>query len=113
MSVLRLRQSNGRVAVEHKANGVRRTGEQPFTFQPTERDQEDLRWYLEDYLQYPLDPAPKIAERVETRMDEIGVELYRQILEPSPVWAEARGRLAETRVEIVTPVQEATAIRGS
>jgi hypothetical protein len=40
------------------------------------QDQEDIRWYLEDYLQYPLEPAPKIAARIESRMAEPGAELF-------------------------------------
>jgi hypothetical protein len=40
------------------------------------QDQEDLRWYLEDYLQYPLDPAPSIARRIERRMEEIGLNKF-------------------------------------
>jgi hypothetical protein len=29
-------------------------------FELSEQDREDLRWYREDYLQYPLDPAPRM-----------------------------------------------------
>ena len=42
-----------------------------FGFEMTVQDQEDLRWYLEDYLQYPHDPAPTIAARVEKRIADI------------------------------------------
>lgn len=38
-----------------------------FKFEQTPQDAEDLRWYLEDYLQYPHDPAPDIAARIERR----------------------------------------------
>lgn len=37
-------------------------------------DVERLRWYLEDFLEFPLDPAPVIAGGVEQRLSEIGVE---------------------------------------
>jgi tetratricopeptide (TPR) repeat protein len=115
MPVLRLRQTSEggdvyRVLLELEADGRRRSDERRFTFKLEAQDQEDLRWYLEDYLQYPLDPAPKIAARIEARMDEIGSDLFRAVLELSPVWGEARHDLADTRVEIVTGVQEATAI---
>lgn len=30
-----------------------------FEFQLTERDRRDLRWYLENYLQFPAAPTPK------------------------------------------------------
>jgi hypothetical protein len=115
MPVLRLRQTSEggdayRVLLELEANGQRREDTRQFKFKLEAQDQEDLRWYLEDYLQYPLDPAPKIAARIEARMDEIGAELFGAVLAGTSVWGEARHDLAETRVEVVTGVQEATAI---
>jgi tetratricopeptide (TPR) repeat protein len=115
MPVLRLRQTSEggdayRVLLELEANGQRREDTRQFKFKLEARDQEDLRWYLEDYLQYPLDPAPKIAARIEARMDQIGAELFGAVLAGTSVWDEARHDLAETRVEVVTGVQEATAI---
>jgi hypothetical protein len=115
MHVLRLRQSaegehRYKVLLELETDGLRSTDERSFTFEFSDRDQEDLRWYLEDYLQYPLDPAPKIAERIEKRMDEIGNELFGKVLEGTSVWAEMRNERSDTRVEVVTSVREATAI---
>jgi hypothetical protein len=115
MPVLRLRQTSEggdayRVLLELEADGQRREDTRQFKFKLEAQDQEDLRWYLEDYLQYPLDPAPKIAARIEARMDEIGAELFGAVLAGTSVWGEARHDLAETRVEVVTGVQEATAI---
>jgi tetratricopeptide (TPR) repeat protein len=115
MHVLRLRQTAEgddayRVLLELEADGQRREDTRQFKFKLEAQDQEDLRWYLEDYLQYPLDPAPRIAARIEARMDEIGAELFGAVLAGTSVWGEARHDLAETRVEVVTGVQEATAI---
>lgn len=117
MSVLRLRLrqfSEGencyRVLVELEEDGRRRTAESRFSFQLGAQEQEDLRWYLEDYLQYPLDPAPAIAARIEARMAGIGVELFRAVLEKTPLWAEVHHQLSDTRIEISTGVKEATAI---
>ncbi len=85
-----------------------------FKFTLSPQDQEDLRWYLEDYLQYPLDPAPTIAARIETRMHDIGIELFRNVFQSSDdardLWSELRKILNDTRVEIVTEVKEATSI---
>jgi len=85
-----------------------------FTFELSPQDQEDLRWYLEDYLQYPLDPAPTIAARIEARMRDIGAELFRNVFQSSEdardLWAILRGALSDTRVEIVTEAKEATTI---
>ena len=85
-----------------------------FTFKITPQEQEQLRWYLEDFLQYPHAPAPKIAAGIETRMTEIGEELFKAVFHANDdardLWAMFRPRLNETRIEIVTEVQEATSI---
>jgi len=85
-----------------------------FKFQLSEQDQKDLRWYLEDYLQFPFEPNPKVAARVEQRMAEIGTELFRAVFQADDardLWAELRRSLNKTRVEIsVEDVQEATRI---
>jgi tetratricopeptide (TPR) repeat protein len=85
-----------------------------FEFKLTDQDREDLRWYLEDYLQYPLDPAPKLAVRIEQRMAEVGVQLFKAVFQSSDdardLWATLRERLDETRVEVITDVREATSI---
>jgi hypothetical protein len=115
MPLLRLRQTTEggnrfKVSLELEGVGVRREDTRSFTFELTARDQEDLRWYLEDYLQYPLDPAPKIARRIEERMEQIGNELFAVVLAGSQIWGEARNELSDTRVEVLTGVKEATAI---
>lgn len=84
----------------------RQTATSRFDFKLTPQDHEDLRWYLEDYLQYPLDPAPKIAARIEQRMSEIGVELFKAVFQANDdardLWATLRDRLNDTRAEIIT-----------
>ncbi len=93
-------------------------GESPvrthFQFQLSPQDQEDLRWYLEDYLEYPLDPAPRIAERIEGRMKEIGEDLFRKVFESGEparrLWARLQNELQDSRIEILTEVREATSI---
>ena len=104
-----------RIQVELTGDGLpRQTATAPLTFAFSAQDQENLRWYLEDFLQYPFDPAPKIAARVEKRLAEIGVELFRAVFhaddDARDLWATLRTRLNDTRVEIVAEVQEATAI---
>src|SRR2546422_7287640 len=70
-----------RVELALEGDGPRHTAVSHFKFSVSEQDREDVRWYLEDYLQYPLDPAPKIAERIEERMAEIGGELFQSIFQ--------------------------------
>jgi len=80
-----------------------------FTFGP--EDESQIRWYLEDYLQYPQDPAPLLAARIERRMSELGMQLFRCVFQSTDqaasVLASLHGRLSDTRVEIITPVREA------
>ncbi len=98
MHLLRLRQRT-------EANGTYRV-------ELTAQDGADLRWYLEDYLQWPHDPAPRIAARVEERMQELGTELFRAIFQANDDtrerWLEVRRDLARTRVEIITSIEGAT-----
>ncbi len=119
MSLLRLTQhiekeDNYRIEIAFEEDGTRQTPEARFEFKMTDSDRADLRWYLEDYLQYPLDPAPKIAERIEGRIRELGIELFKKIFqandETRDLWATLRDRLADTRVEVATDVKGATAL---
>jgi len=120
MPMLRLTQSSegpSRYRVEIALEGddlPRQTAVSQFDFVLSAEDQEDLRWYLEDYLQYPQDPASKRADRIERRMVEMGTELFRAVFQANDdacdLWAILRTQLNNTRVEIVTGVEEATVI---
>ena len=65
--------------VVEKEKGKRRKTDVTFPFEMTPEDRRDLRWYLEDYLQYPMDPAPEIAKRVEARITELGKSLFASV----------------------------------
>lgn len=79
-----------------------------------DNDRADMRWYLEDYLQYPIDPAPAIAKRIENRISQIGTELFNAVLlsneEARLIWDEVEPNLLDTRIEIVTAIEESTNI---
>lgn len=85
-----------------------------FEFNQSFQDQERLRWYFEDYLQYPQDPAPSIARQVEQSLTEIGIELFDKIFKSNfdahKIWSYALPQLNDTRIEIVTDVQVATTV---
>ena len=118
--MLRLTQTalgEDRYAVEVALEGdglPRQTARTSFAFKLTDQDREDLRWYLEEYPQYPSEPAPTIAAGVEQRMVAIGTELFTALFRSSDdardLWATLRTRLNDTRVEVVTEVRAATAI---
>src|SRR5947209_18963759 len=120
MPILRLTQSMAgpnryRVEAALEREGLpRQIAATEFEFAVTAQDREDLRWYLEDYLEHAADPAPKIAARIERRMAEIGTSLFKALFHASDdardLWASLRDRLNDTRVEIVTGVREATAL---
>jgi hypothetical protein len=79
----------------------------PFSFTLTSQDTENIRWYLEEYRIYPSDPAPKIAERIEQRMSDVGRELFRLVLAGTDVWETVRNNLGGTRIEVETEVEDA------
>lgn len=120
MLTLRLTQfteAEGKYRVEVALEGdgqPRQTATSRFEFKLSPQDHEDLRWYLEDYLQHPLDPAPAIAARIEQRMNDIGTDLFKAVFQSSDdsrdLWATLRSQLNDARVEINTEVREATAI---
>lgn len=103
-----------RVEIALEGDGPRQTAQVSFDYQLSEQDQENVRWYLEDYLQYPHDPAPQIAERVEQRMAAIGIELFQAVFQGNDdardLWATLRHNLNNTRIEILTAVDQAAAI---
>jgi hypothetical protein len=73
--VLRLRLADRVEGSDHvvdlllDGDGPQRSASVRFGFELNARDREDVRWYLEDYLQYPVDPAPEIASGVEARVE--------------------------------------------
>ena len=64
---LRLTQSSAgqdeyRVEIALEGDGLpRQTAVARFPFALSPRAEENVRWYLEDYLEHPFDPAPTIA----------------------------------------------------
>ncbi|MEW2143528.1 CHAT domain-containing protein [Micromonospora vinacea] len=81
-----------------------------FELSITDEDRERIRWYLEDFLEYPLDPAPAIAADVEGRIAEIGTRLFELVFagaEARELWAGVRGVLHTVRVEVACEVDAA------
>ena len=97
-----------------EGDGGRRTTTVLVEFGLSTRDREDVRWYLEDYLQYPVDPAPQIAAGVENRLAQLGIDLFRQVFQASPaamqLWFAAVEGLSDARVEVATGAEGAAGI---
>ncbi|HEX8071034.1 MAG TPA: CHAT domain-containing protein [Pyrinomonadaceae bacterium] len=83
-------------------------------FALTEQEQEDIRWYLEDYLRHADVVEAVAVEQIEERMRARGEELYTKVLaangDTQAIWFSIRNDLAELRVEITTGVAEAASI---
>ena len=104
-----------RAEVALEGDGLaRQTATSEFAFTMTDQDHRDVRWYFEDYLSHPFDPAPTIAHRIEARLIELGADLFKAVFRSSDdardLWATLRGTLNETRMEIISSVEDATAI---
>ena len=88
--------------------------EAKIAFALTEQEQEDLRWYLEDYLQRAETVEAVTVRQTEALMRSRGEELYAKVLAANPrtqaVWFSIRNDLANLRVEITTGVAEAASI---
>lgn len=107
MPILRITHAGSHVEATLEGGGPRQIEKRPFSFALAAQEAENIRWYLEDYRIYPVDPAPKIAERIEQRMGDIGRELFRLVLAGSGVWESVRHSLADTRIEVETEVEDA------
>ena len=94
--------------------GPRQTATATVELALTEQDQRDLAWYVEEYAEYPFEPHPKRAARIEARMRELGIELFNTLFASNTrtlrLWAKVAERLDDLRVEIVTDAEGATAL---
>jgi CHAT domain-containing protein len=84
--------------------GLPREAEAEFADPSDEGDGERVRWYLEDYAEFPADPAPKLAREAEARLGELGAALFRRVFGANPdtmkVWNAAADSLPGARVEV-------------
>jgi hypothetical protein len=64
---------------------------------------EDIRWYLEDFLEDGDSPSQMRATRIRTAIEEAGVALFRNLFESSPdgarIWKKAQKHLPLTEVQ--------------
>lgn len=83
-------------------------------FALTSQEQEELRWYMEDYLMRPESVEEVQVEQVEQWMKRRGIELYERILEGNRdvqrVFDRVLDQLADLRMEISPGIAEAASI---
>jgi len=90
-------------------HGDRRVVTTEFRFAVPEADRERVRWYLEDFPEYPAAPAPAVAVAVEELIARIGHDLHDAVFggaDGGALWSRVEDRLAEVRVEVVADASE-------
>lgn len=70
---------NGQFAFDLTLDGQSHQRDNPFTFPMDEHALADLRWYLEDYLDYPYGPFRDRGLRIEAMLDKWGEALFQAI----------------------------------
>ena len=102
------------IELEWLDGGPRQTASAIVELTMSEQDQRDLAWYVEEYAEYPFEPHPQRAARIEARLHDVGVELFNKLFAANEdtrfIWSEAARRLNDVRVEIVTDAEGATAL---
>lgn len=99
-----------RVEVIWQDGAARRAAVSSFTYQADQGEAERVRWYLEDYAEFPADPAPRLAAAAETGLARTGAGLFRDVFagpDGAVIWGLAQARLGEVRVEVDTDPAEA------
>jgi hypothetical protein len=82
----------------------RRMAVAEFTGVPGDGDDDDgIRWYLEDYADFPEEPGPARAQAAERQLAQIGADLFTRVFsdpDAADIWAQASDRLGEVRIEV-------------
>ena len=93
-----------RVRVSWEQDGaLPREAEVVLPGQPEEGGGDRVRWYLEDYAEFPADPAPAIAREAEAELARDGTGLFTAVFSSADavgVWERARDQLGRARVEV-------------
>ncbi|MDA1052868.1 MAG: CHAT domain-containing protein [Planctomycetota bacterium] len=117
LRITQSKESAGQFRVDLRLEGdglAPQTATSTFDFSLPPQQREDLRWYLEDYLQYPHDPAPTVAARIEGDLQRLGIDLFQHVFQADDdardLWATLRQKLDDTRIEVNTSVAEVASI---
>ena len=99
-----------RVEITWQDGPARQAAVSAFSYQAGTAEAEKVRWYLEDYAEFPADPAPRLARDAETILADTGASLFGHVftsLDAAGIWAQARAQLPQVRVEVDTDPAEA------
>jgi hypothetical protein len=101
------------IAVE-EYNQPRSIANSQFQFALSSQEQENIRWYLEDFLQYNLQLEADRGHKIQQQMTEIGARLFNNIFSSNDnvknLWSHLQSNLNNVRIEIVTQICEAITI---
>jgi tetratricopeptide (TPR) repeat protein len=92
-----------RVEVMWQDGAARRVAVAEVAGLPGGGEGERVRWYLEEYAEFPADPAPAVARQAEAQLAQAGVGLFRAVfadVDAVGIWERARDRLGQVRVEV-------------
>lgn len=103
------------ITLRHLVDGVqKRTATATIEFALSDQEQEELRWYLEDYLQKAAVIEAEVVQQVTDMIRQRGIELYQKVFTANAntqaVWFAVRDQLADLRIEISTGIAEAASI---
>jgi tetratricopeptide (TPR) repeat protein len=99
-----------RVEVFWQDGMARQVAVSSFAYQVSAAEAEKVRWYLEDYPEFPANPAPRLALDAESVLAETGKALFSRVfagMDAAGIWGRARDRLGQVRVEVDTDPAEA------
>ena len=99
-----------RVEVTWQDGPARQAVVSTFCYRAGEQDAEKVRWYLEDYAEFPADPAPQLARDAEAILAGTGTSLFGHVftgLDAAGIWKDVRAQLPHVRVEVDTDPAEA------
>jgi CHAT domain len=107
--------SQRRIDISLEDDGPPLTASADFAYAPGQQDEDEIRWYLEDYALSPADTVTAgLAGGVEKRVADLGAELFRGVFDTSDdareLWTRARSGLVSTRVEVVAGAEDTTAV---
>lgn len=89
------------------ADGQKKLANTPFQFQLSHQEEQDLKWYWEDYLDSPETAVEERVKRIERSIEDIGKRLFENVFvgEAWQLYSEISGNLGDVRIEVITGLE--------